>query len=102
MKQNLYTRPALGANELFYRGSRFWVVKVMDEAGFEYCKKGDYDLVVWDCREDYALGMVNIVEDGKFQCHSIVHVDTGKPIFADIRVCVQWLYDTLDYVACNQ
>ena len=99
MTQSLYTRPALGANELFYSDNRFWVVKMIDEAGFEYYNKGDYDLVVWDCEEGYALGVVNILKDGKFQCFSIAPMDVGKPVFDDIRACVKWLYDILDEVA---
>jgi hypothetical protein len=98
-KRSLYTRPELGKNELFYRGRRFWVVRVTDEGGFQHTNKGEYDLVVWDCREDYALGMVNIVAKEQYQCFSMVHVPVGEPIFDNIRQCVYWLDEILDIVA---
>ena len=92
-----YVRPPISAHKVTYKGRRYWVVEVGDDAGFEGYEKDDADFVVWDGLYGSCLGIIRRTQDSGYVGKIIAHVDCGETDFATLKEAVAGLAKEYDW-----
>jgi hypothetical protein len=84
-----YRFPDVGGSRLAYKGRRYWIIELSEEAKIDWVTKADADFVMWDGSDEGVLALLWRKADGSFKGELTTALPLGEYEFQSIREAAQ-------------
>jgi hypothetical protein len=84
-----YSFPEIGDSTLAYKGRRYWIIELSQEAEIVWVTKADADFVMWDGSYNGILALLWKKADGSFKGELTTTLPLGEYQFQSIREAAQ-------------